>query len=89
METNRENAGFFSRTNQLFLGEHVDAQLLAAYDAGRAAIVDARDPAAVLKGMARSDSYNSAEDTALLSRLSTAELVGMFDANAATSRPRC
>ena len=52
-------------------------------DAGRVAIVDGRDPADMLKGMAKTGGYNPAEDAARLSRLSVDELVQLFDDHAA------
>lgn len=82
IEANREKPEFFSCSNQFFFNDPVDPELLAALDAGRAEIVDARDPAEMLKAMAKSNGFNPEEDTARLSRLSSAELVAMFDANA-------
>ncbi|MBN2973151.1 hypothetical protein JW805_14085 [Roseomonas aeriglobus] len=83
IEANRGKEGFFDRWNRFFANDPVDPELLAAMDAGRAAIVDARDPAEMLKGMAKSGGYNPAEDAARLSRLSADELVQLFDDHAA------
>ena len=83
IEANRGKEGFFDRWNRFFANEPVDPELLAAMDAGRAAIVDARDPADMLKGMAKTGGYNPAEDAARLSRLSADELAQLFDAHAA------
>ncbi len=83
IEVNRGKEGFFDRWNRFFANDPVDPELLAAMDAGRAAIVDARDPADMLKGMAKTGGYNPAEDAARLSRLGADELVQLFDDHAA------
>lgn len=83
IEANRGKEGFFDRWNRFFANDPVDAELLAAMEAGRAEIVDARDPADILKQMAKSGGYNPAEDAARLSRLSADEIVRMFDDHAA------
>ncbi len=83
IEANRGKEGFFDRWNRFFANDPVDAELLAAMEAGRAEIVDARDPADMLKQMAKSGGYNPAEDAARLSRLSADEIVRLFDDHAA------
>ncbi len=83
IEANRGKEGFFNRWNRFFANDPVDAELLAAMEAGRAEIVDARDPADMLKQMAKSGGYNPAEDAARLSRLSADEIVRLFDDHAA------
>lgn len=81
VDANRNQPDFFSRSNRHFFDDPVDPELLAAMEAGRAQIVDARDPAEMLKAMARTGGFNPSEDAALLSKLSVAELVKMFDDN--------
>lgn len=83
IEANRGKEGFFDRWNRFFANDPVDAELLAAMEAGRAEIVDARDPADMLKQMTKSGGYNPAEDAARLSRLSADEIVRLFDDHAA------
>jgi len=82
IEANRDKPDFFSRSNRFFFDDPVDPELHAALEAGRNEIVDGRDPAETLKAMAKTSSFNPTEDVALLSRLSTGQLVEMFDANA-------
>lgn len=79
IEANRTKPNFFSRWNQFFHGDPVDAELWAAMEAERTAIMDARDPAEMLKQIARTNGYNPEEDSARLSRLTTDELVQLFD----------
>lgn len=83
IDANCGKPDFFSRWNRFFHDDPVDAELLAAMEAGRTAIVDARDPAEMLKQMARTSGYNPEEDSARLSRLTADELVQLFDDNAA------
>lgn len=81
VEANHETPGFFSRWDRFFGDYPVDEELLAAMEAGRLAIVDARDPAEMLKRMTQTNSFNPLEDAALLSKLSVDELVKLFDEN--------
>lgn len=83
IDANRGKPDFFSRWNRFFHDDPVDEELLAAMEAERAAIVDARDPAEMLRQMARTSGYNPEEDSARLSRLTADELVQLFDDNAA------
>lgn len=83
IEANRGKEGFFDRWNRFFANDPVDPELLAAMDAGRAEIFDARDPADMLQGMVKSGGFNPAEDAARLSRLSADELIQLFDDHAA------
>lgn len=83
IEVNRGKEEFFDRWNRFFANDPVDPELLAAMDAGRAEIVDARDPADMLKQMVKSGGYNPDEDAARLSRLNADELIQLFDDHAA------
>ncbi len=83
IDANRGKPDFFSKWNRFFHDDPVDEELLAAMEAERTAIVDARDPAAMLKQMARTSGYNPDEDSARLSSLTADELVQLFDGNAA------
>jgi hypothetical protein len=83
IEANRGKPDFFSRWRRFFHDDPVDQELLTAMEAERTAVVDARDPAEMLKQMALSGSFNPAEDSARLSRLSVDELVQLFDDHAA------
>ncbi|GHH24382.1 hypothetical protein GCM10008023_36510 [Sphingomonas glacialis] len=83
IDANRSKPDFFSKWNRFFHDDPVDEELLAAMEAERTAIVDARDPAEMLKQMARTSGYNPDEDSARLSRLTADELVQLFDGNAA------
>lgn len=82
IDANRSKPHFFSRWNLFFHDNPVDDELLAAMEAERTAIVDARDPAEMLKQIARTNGYNPEEDSARLSRLTADELVKLFDQNA-------
>lgn len=79
IEANRDKPDFFSHSNRFFFNDPVDPELGAALEAGRNEIVDARDPSETLKAMAKSGAFNPKEDAALLSKLSTEQLVAMFD----------
>ena len=83
IDANRGKPDFFSRWNRFFHDDPVDAELRAAMEAERAAIVDTRDPAEMLKQMARTNGYNPEEDSARLARLTADELVQLFDDHAA------
>lgn len=82
IDANRGKPDFFSRWNRFFHDDPVDEELLAAMEAERTAIVDARDPAEMLKQMARTSGYNPEEDSARLGLLTADELVQLFDDNA-------
>jgi hypothetical protein len=81
VEAHRTDGDFFRRWDRFFGNDPTDAEFIGAMEAGRAAIVDARDPAQMLKAMARSSGFNPAEDSALLSKLTADELVELFDSN--------
>jgi len=81
VEANRDTPEFFSRWNRFFGDDPTDDELQAAMEAGRTAIVDARDPAEMLRKIAQTNGFNPAEDAALLSKLSIDELVQLFDEN--------
>lgn len=83
IDANRGRPDFFSRWNRFFHDDPVDEELLAAMEAERSLIVDARDPAEILKQMTRTNSCNPDEDAARLSRLSADELEKLFDDHAA------
>ena len=83
IDANRRKPDFFSKWNRFFHDDPVDDELLAAMEAERTAIVDARDPAEMLRQMAQTGGYNPGEDSARLSRLTADELVQLFDDNAA------
>lgn len=83
VDANRGKPNFFSSWNRFFHDDPVDKELLAAMEAEHALTVDARDPAEMLKQMARTNGYNPDEDVPRLSRLSVDELVKLFDDHAA------
>ena len=56
--------------------------MAALLDEGRAAIVDARNPADMLRSLASSSGFNPEEDVARLSILQVPDLVALFDENA-------
>ena len=82
VDANRDKPDFFSHWNRFFHDDHVDEELLAAMETERTLIVDTRDPAEMLKQMARTNGYNPDEDVARLSRLSVDELEKLFDDHA-------
>lgn len=81
VDANRGKLGFFSDWSR-FIDGPVDVELQESMEAERTSIVDARDPAEMLKQIVKTQGYNPGEDSARLSRLSADELEKLFDKNA-------
>ncbi|NLS28924.1 hypothetical protein S2M10_39370 [Sphingomonas sp. S2M10] len=79
VEANRSTPNFFKQWDRFLGADPIDPEFKAAMDAGRAAIVDERDPAEMLRQIAQSGGFNPEEDAARLGRLSVNDLVGLFD----------
>lgn len=82
IDANADVPRFFSRQNRLFFDDPVDPQLLSRLERGRAALLQARDPATVLKRMASNEGFNPEDDLPLFSAMTTAQLVQLLDDHA-------